>query len=139
MDGNVPGTPQESIPPKQVGGKISFSSNQLALITVDTFNLERHLHFAVDGKMIIVVKEFEYYSYLNALFTEVEILKNEGAECICDKVETDSFEELGSEEFPLTEINLENNEVKESKIQLPIYLVYNFIGDLEVGIHKTHK
>lgn len=139
MDGEVPGAPNEVEKPKSTSDKISFSLKDLTLVMVDTFNLERHLHFLVRNEFHLIMKEFEYYSYLNVLFTEIEILKNEQRECICDKVETDSYDYLGDIKVSFQKLNEVTNKLETEEVSVPSYLTYSFIADLEIGFHQSHK
>ena len=136
-----PGAPAEPEKPKEVREKVYFSYQDLHLITVDVTDAVRYIYWLVgDAEYIIAMKEFDYYHYLNYYFTEVEILRNEGASCICDRC-TPETEFLSDYDLPVKEIKLQEGKEEHSDktIKIPVYLVWNLVENCEIGIHGNHE
>lgn len=144
-DNEKPGAPPETEPVKpQTSGedKPSFSFRDLELIDIVNVDGYRNLSFMVRGEFIVVMRQWEYFNYLDFIFEQLELLSQEGEEsCKCDLCSPPHA--TIEENFKITAqmLDIENQSVVEEKDKyIKIYEIYDLIPSTIVGgICKTDE
>lgn len=138
-----PPRPPEITPkPTIVKDNISFSYRDLELLnTIEVDNI-MYLTFMVRGEFIVQIKKFEYYEYLDYVFTQVMFLTEDGATCICDL--TTPTVDILDENYHITAIKIDSNteeQLEKEERYIKMYLATDLTLNAAVGYHdeEEHK
>ena len=134
-----PGAPPEPTEPMDNNGeKPIFSFEELQLLHSVVVDDTPYLIFDVSGEFIIQVKKWEYFSYLDMIFTLAAKAAAEGKACTCNHCEPDYVILEGESLITSIEVK-EDGTTKESSKPIPFYECFNLAECTDYSIHDNEE